>query len=115
MQAESLMPVVRGESDELRPYVVSEHYRDLILRSTERMTMIRDQRWKLVEFNDSSDGQLFDLAEDPGELRNRWSDPGLAGKRQELAAELENWRKSNAGSAGSYRTATAEFDLPVAR
>ncbi len=115
MQAESLMPVIRGERSELRPYVVSEHYRDLILRSTERMTMIRDQRWKYVEFHDADDGQLFDLTEDPQELLNRWNDPRLADKRKEMAQEMENWRVSNADRANEWRAATAEFDLPSAR
>lgn len=42
----------------------------MILIGTELMTMVRDERWKLVEFVDSDQGQLFDLRADPDELHN---------------------------------------------
>ena len=56
------------------------------------MTMVRTKAWKLVHFLDEPYGQLFDLAHDPDELQNRWSDPGAAHMKQELLADLREWR-----------------------
>ena len=36
-----------------------------------------DQRYKLTVYRDQPYGELFDLEEDPGELRNRWDDVQL--------------------------------------
>jgi len=107
MQAQSLMPVVRGTGNTPRPYVVAEHFRDMILRSTERMTMIRNLQRKLVEFQDSSEGQLYDLEQDPKEIRNLWSDPAAGRKRQELLEELERWRSANARNGEQWLAATS--------
>lgn len=34
-----------------------------------------NQRYKLTVYRDGDEGELFDLVEDPDELRNRWNDP----------------------------------------
>jgi arylsulfatase A-like enzyme len=41
----------------------------MILTGTEPMTMVRE-RWKLVQFVDSDQSQLFDLRADPDEPHN---------------------------------------------
>jgi arylsulfatase A-like enzyme len=55
------------------------------------MTMVRDREWKLVHFLDEPFGQLFHLAEDPGEARNRWDDPAAAGPKRELLDAMRDW------------------------
>lgn len=76
MDARSVAAALRGPDEFAgRDYVIAEHGRDGILDGTELMVMIRDRRWKLVMFVDHADGQLFDLAADPAEVRNRWDDP----------------------------------------
>ena len=99
MEAESLLPALRGESWAGREYVFSEHARDMILTGTELMTMVRDDRWKYVEFVDSDQGQLFDLVQDPDELRSLWdaaadSEAGQAKAR--LATVINRWRARSA-------------------
>lgn len=98
MEAESLLPALRGEPWEGRTHVFSEHARDLILTGTELMTMVRDARWKLVEFVDSDQGQLFDLTTDPDELVNLWTspDPGPATAKRDLLDALARWRARSA-------------------
>ncbi len=49
--------------------------------------MVRMGRWKLI-FDLFGRGELYDLAEDPGERRNRFTDPALAHVRSELVEEL---------------------------
>ncbi|MBK1783516.1 sulfatase family protein [Prauserella cavernicola] len=98
MEAESLMPALRGEPWQGRAYVFSEHARDMILTGTELMTMVRDERWKLVEFVDSDEGQLFDLDTDPDELRNLWDerDDEVTAAKSRLSRVLARWRAQSA-------------------
>lgn len=92
LEAISVLPALRGESWQGRPYVYAEHARDGILQETAFMSMVRSRAWKLVHFLDEPFGQLFDLVNDPGEVRNLWSDPAAAPHKQELLDELREWR-----------------------
>ena len=91
MQARSLVPLLAGKG-EGRDRVFAEHARDMILKGTACMTMVRDRRWKLVHFVDSPEGQLFDLDADPREVRNLWDDPAQVAKKAEMVAEILRWR-----------------------
>jgi arylsulfatase A-like enzyme len=92
IEAQSLLPALRGEPWEGREYVFAEHSRDGILQETEYMTMVRSREWKLVHFLDEPFGQLFDLVRDPGEIHNLWDDPNHAEKKRELLDVLREWR-----------------------
>lgn len=99
MEAESLMPALRGEPWAGREYVFSEHARDMILTGTELMTMVRDRRWKYVEFVDSDQGQLFDLVDDPDEVNSLWdAEPGseAARAKERLRTVIARWRARSA-------------------
>ncbi|GAA2756309.1 sulfatase family protein [Actinopolymorpha rutila] len=96
MEAVSLLPALRGEAYDGREYVFSEHARDMILQGTELMTMVFDGRWKLVEFLDSEQGQLFDLAEDPNELVDLWASADHADIRRRLLTVVARWRARSA-------------------
>jgi len=99
-EAESLMPALRGEAWQGRPHVFCEHPRDPILTGTEWMTMVRDREWKLVHYVDSPEGELYDLAADPGEHHNLWNDPSCAARKEELVGVLRDWLiRSNLRSA----------------
>lgn len=92
MEAESLLPALRGEAWGGRPYVFAEHGRDGILREAKFVTMVRSQGWKLVHFLDQPFGQLFDLANDPTEIHDLWDDPAHSEKKRELLDVLRGWR-----------------------
>ena len=92
MEAESFLPALQGPLWEGRPYVFAEHGRDGILQTTEFMSMVRSQAWKLVHFLNADFGQLFDLAADPGEVQNLWDDPAHTAKKHELLNVLLDWR-----------------------
>ena len=38
-----------------------------------------------------ADGNLFDLDNDPEELKNLWDDPAHAGARADLVKKIETW------------------------
>lgn len=90
-EASSLLPALTGESWQPRPYVFCEQAGDVALGGVEFFTGIRSERWKLVDFKGSDEGQLFDLAEDPGEERNLWSDPAHAEPRGKLLEAIRQW------------------------
>ncbi len=46
------------------------------------------QRYKITVYRDGNDGELFDLQEDPGELRNLWHDPAAAEIKARLLHEF---------------------------
>ena len=88
MQGRSLWPLLTGQTQTHRAYVRSEYYRALNPDAPGREhlqgtygTMIRDQCYKLVCYHDRAQGELFDLAEDPGEFDNRWDDPSYSAVR----------------------------------
>ena len=43
-----------------------------------------DQRYKITVYRNAEYGELFDLHDDPGEVRNRWNDPAYADRQREL-------------------------------
>jgi arylsulfatase A-like enzyme len=97
----SLLPVIQGEKKGVRDRLLGG-YRDC-------QRMIRDARWKLIEYQ-AADGrhtQLFDLENDPEELRNLAAETThsvtLAKLRQELAAA-----RATAGDP-------TDFDAPFTR
>lgn len=52
--------------------------------------MVRDRRWKYV-WNATAEDELYDLAADPGELRNRARDAACAGELGRLRRRLVAW------------------------
>lgn len=95
------MEALRGRPWEGREYVYCESARDVNFTTNDFQTMIRSRDWKLVHFLDSVDGQLFDLAADPDEVRNLWEDPSAREKKRELLDALLAWRiRSQCDSAG---------------
>ena len=46
-------------------------------------TLVTD-RYKITVYRGSDDGELFDLQDDPDEVRNRWSDPEYASVKAEM-------------------------------
>lgn len=51
---------------------------------------IRSKQWRLTFYTGSSDGELYDLEDDPNEFNNRWNDPALKNVKGELMVELLN-------------------------
>lgn len=91
--ARSLWPALAEDRGwEPREQIYSEQARDSIQTASEMMTMVVQDRWKLVSFSDADDGQLFDLRDDPQEVHNLWSAPGHAEVRAALLARITQWR-----------------------
>jgi uncharacterized sulfatase len=81
----SLLGRLRGGKAPNRPGVVVECVDDPIGL---RLKTVITERYKLTHYHGYGFGELYDLAEDPGEVRNRWDDPGAARVRQQLLGTL---------------------------
>ena len=92
MEAVTMLPALKGGDWSGRDYVYAEQAKDGILTHADFMTMVRSDKWKLVHFLDEPYGQLFDLENDPQELRNLWEDEASEGAKSEMLAELREWR-----------------------
>ena len=99
----SLVPLLKGEPINLseRPlywhfpaylqsYVVTDEQRDVLFRSRP-CSIIRVGDWKLHQYFESGDLELYNLRLDIGEERNL--SESMPEKTQELLAQLNKWRK----------------------
>jgi arylsulfatase A-like enzyme len=104
-EARSLLPALRGEPFPGREAVYCEQGRDVVFQFSDFVSMLRTPRFKYVGFLGESFGQLFDLADDPHEERDRWSDPALRGIRNDLGDALVDWRMRSAYEARDWADA----------
>lgn len=92
MQAKSLWPLLRGESDlsHHREDVYCEYYNAMISRKSPPAyaTMVRTRRYKLVAVHGWDEGELYDLEEDPNETHNRWDDPAYRSVKMDMLKRL---------------------------
>ena len=82
----SLGPVLEGSQETIYPYVFG-YFRDF-------QRMVRGKRWKLIHYPQIGQWQLFDLQEDPHELRNRVAEQAHQATVDQLRRELLRWQRS---------------------
>lgn len=89
VEGQDLVALARGELEAPRRYVVGgagfSHQRP----DRAQWVGITDGRWKYMWYYDGGAEQLFDLAEDPHELRNLADDTAYDARRGELRTEVE--------------------------
>jgi arylsulfatase A-like enzyme len=114
LEGRSLAPFLHGEPPATwRRFAISEY--DYALQPAAaklgveprdaRLFMVADKRWKLVHAPGFRP-MLFDLANDPGELRDLGADPAHEGERHRLMAALHAW-----GLRLSQRTTMSEQQI----
>jgi arylsulfatase A-like enzyme len=85
LDGRSLKPVIYGQSRGVRDTLFLA-YRDV-------QRAVRDERWKLICYPHVNQTQLFDLQNDPNELRNLASDSAHAGRLAKMLRQLQDWQK----------------------
>jgi arylsulfatase A-like enzyme len=82
----SLLPVLDGEPGrgDIFAQLAGNQYGSYSQR------LVRDPRWKYV-WNVSDTDELYDIAGDPGEIRNRIADPACAAELARLRGRLAAW------------------------
>jgi arylsulfatase A-like enzyme len=77
MQGKSFLNICTGETspDNHKSHVYAEYYNSLVNHRdpTPYQTMIRDKEFKIVAYSGMDMGELYDLREDPGEVKNLWN------------------------------------------
>ena len=97
------LPFLENEDEaERRRYVFSEHAPDLMLQNVGYLYMVRDERYKLVDYRGMGEGQLFDLESDPDETVDLWRDPEHKETRQRLQGALDDWLVSSTSLYGGW-------------
>ncbi len=85
LDGKSLVPIIKGRSDKVRDSLYT-CYRDV-------QRAVRDERWKLIRYPHINKTQLFDLKNDPDELKDLADDPAHAKQAERLMGLLADWRK----------------------
>ncbi len=81
IQGRSLVPIINGLSKSSR----SAH------AEFPNAKMLRTEQWKLVHYLHASYGELYNLQDDPYELKNLYDDPTAATARHEMESALADW------------------------
>jgi arylsulfatase A-like enzyme len=91
MHGRSLLPVIDGAQDRVREELLIEEESqraDFGMDRRVRMRTLRDQRHRLTVYDGQPWGELYDLQQDPQELRNLWADPSAQDLRARLMERL---------------------------
>ncbi len=81
MSGRDQLPVWRGETDRVRDHVRIENRHQPTALHLETYV---DDRYKLTVYRGHDYGELFDLQEDPDEVRNLWDVPSASGLKASL-------------------------------
>ena len=73
---------------------------------------VRDRRFKYVYHPTAATDELYDLENDPGEIRNRINDPGLQVELRRLKQRLGAWMESERDPLWNGWVRTDLLDAP---
>lgn len=84
LEGRSLQPLWMGQTSEVRPTLFTAYEGS--------MRAIRDSRWKLIRYPSIHYTQLFDLENDPFEMRNLGTQPDQADRVEQMMKLLREWQ-----------------------
>jgi len=94
MQGRSIAPLLRGEHPgDWRDSMYYRYYHYPADHRVQPHYGVRTGRHKLIYFNQLDEWELFDLASDPGEMKNVYADPAYATTVTALKQELTRLRR----------------------
>ncbi len=94
MQGRSLRPLMKGDTpDDWRSSIYYHYWEFPAVHSVARHRGVRTARFKLIHYYQADAWELFDLENDPHEMKSVYDDPRYADAQQRLVEELERLRK----------------------
>ncbi len=105
-EGKSLVPVMHGIKGKVRD--------SLFLAYAKVQRSVRDERWQLITYPQINRTQLFDLRNDPHEIKDLAADPAHARDVARLTALLRDWQKKvgDKQPLRSENPAPANFEFP---
>lgn len=106
MQGRSMLPLLRGETDKgWRTAHYYHYYEYPAVHSVKRHYGIATDRYKLIHFYyDINEWEMYDLVNDPNEMKNVYDDPEFAAVQEDLHIRLTKLReKYNEEPEDSFR------------
>jgi uncharacterized sulfatase len=92
-QGADFSPLLRGQNIPWRDTLFGQY--DLHNGGLAYMRMIRTDDWKLVRhYKTYQLDELYNLKDDPGEMKNLYTRPGVQEVREQLLSRLESWMRS---------------------
>jgi len=91
VEGRSLVPVLAGLAREIYPEVYAYWHREHYGTELPILRMVRTERWKLIYYSHLDRHQLFDLANDPHELKDLSADPAHRNLQAGLQRKLDDW------------------------
>ena len=103
MQGRSIRMILRGKTpNDWRTSMYYHYYEYPAVHSVKRHYGVRNKRYKLIHFyNDIDEWELYDLKNDPKEMKNVYNEPAYAGIVKKLRAELKRLRKKYKDTTGT--------------
>ncbi|MDB4298190.1 sulfatase [bacterium] len=96
LQGKSLVPLLEGESPDWRDSIYYHYYEYPSVHMVPMHNGIRTERHKLINFYHFGEWELYDLKNDPDELKNLYGDPA----QKELIVDLKKQLKELADGYG---------------
>jgi arylsulfatase A-like enzyme len=91
VEGRSLVPVLSGRAKEIYPEIYAYWHRTDTNAALPIERMVRTDRWKLIYYSHLDRYQLFDLVNDPYELKDLSSNPRNQNVMADLRHKLEEW------------------------
>jgi len=99
MQGFDLTPLLKGEVEEVADATIVESHPTTKINQNTLIT----KRHKLVVYENTEEGELYDLQKDPDQYFNLWSKPDQAGLRARLLQRLAQFHMQKEGAGHSRR------------
>ncbi|MFK7879487.1 sulfatase-like hydrolase/transferase [Roseobacter sp.] len=106
VQGETLIPLASGQTENFRPWALSEYrYSGFATDPLIMTTMLRYEDWKLILWHgppacgNARDGEMYDLTNDPDELCNLFNSPDHIAMRHKM-----KWRMCDAMAEAEDKT-----------
>lgn len=94
MQGESLVPLMKGETPaDWRKTLYYQYYEYPAVHMVHRHYGVRNDRYKLIHYYKIGEWELFDLKNDPLELKSLYGRPEVAQVQSQLTEEIARLRK----------------------
>ncbi|MGY6647695.1 sulfatase family protein [Wenyingzhuangia sp. IMCC45574] len=94
VQGESLVPILKGKTPkDWRNSLYYHYYEFPGWHMVHRHEGVYDGRYKLMNFYDLKEWELYDMKTDPNEMQNQIDNPAYAGVLKEMQVKLEELRQ----------------------